>query len=174
VAASVVIDAYRATDLASVLAIEVAAFGGESGKAPASSRLDEARIVEELARPWTRFWVARRGASVVSFLLAWHVADELHVLDVATHPNARREGLAMRLLDHALSYARAQQIRHLLLEVRRSNVPAIRLYRKLGFFAMGVRPRYYPDDEDAVEMALVLDPQTGAIVPKTDEVKLGA
>ena len=48
-------------------------------------------------------------------------------------------------------------MRHVLLEVRRSNAPAIALYRALGFFAMGVRARYYPDDEDAVEMVLAFD-----------------
>ena len=53
-------------------------------------------------------------------------------------------------------------MKHVLLEVRRSNAPAIALYRALGFFAMGVRARYYPDDEDAVEMVLALDLETGA------------
>jgi ribosomal protein S18 acetylase RimI-like enzyme len=62
--------------------------------------------------------------------------------------------------------------RHLLLEVRRSNGPAIALYRALGFFAMGVRARYYPDDEDAVEMVLAFDAVTGEVVPRSDEVRL--
>ena len=50
-------------------------------------------------------------------------------------------------------------MKHVLLEVRRSNAAAIALYRALGFFAMGVRARYYPDDEDAVEMVLALRPE---------------
>ncbi len=63
-------------------------------------------------------------------------------------------------------------MRHVLLEVRRSNASAIALYRRLGFVAMGVRARYYPDDEDAVEMVLRLDPRTGVVVPGEDEVTL--
>jgi ribosomal-protein-alanine N-acetyltransferase len=59
-----------------------------------------------------------------------------------------------------------------LLEVRRSNAAAIALYRRVGFFAMGVRSRYYPDDEDAVEMVLMIDPETGAVVAHDDEVRL--
>jgi len=51
-------------------------------------------------------------------------------------------------------------------------VPAIALYRALGFFAMGVRARYYPDDEDAIEMVLAFDIETGEIVPHADEVRL--
>jgi ribosomal-protein-alanine N-acetyltransferase len=63
-------------------------------------------------------------------------------------------------------------VKHVLLEVRRSNGAAIALYRRVGFFAMGVRARYYPDDEDAVEMVLMLDPETGAVVAHGDEVRL--
>ena len=75
-------------------------------------------------------------------------------------------------MDHVVSHARAVHVKHLFLEVRRSNVPAIALYRALGFFAMGVRARYYPDDEDAIEMVLAFDTETGEIVPHVDEVRL--
>ncbi|XXT17698.1 ribosomal protein S18-alanine N-acetyltransferase [Sorangium sp. So ce429] len=128
---------------------------------------------EELRRPWTRCWVAREGRRALAFLIAWHVADELHVLNIATCPTARRRGLATALMSRSLEYARQQQVRLLLLEVRRSNRAAIRLYRKLGFTAMGVRPRYYSDnDEDAVEMVLALDPATGAVQPGRDEIRI--
>jgi ribosomal-protein-alanine N-acetyltransferase len=75
-------------------------------------------------------------------------------------------------LDEVLTYARAKHVKHVLLEVRRFNRAAITLYRAVGFFAMGVRARYYADDEDAVEMVLHLDPETGDVLPHTDEVRL--
>jgi len=60
-----------------------------------------------------------------------------------------------------------------LLEVRRSNQAAIRLYRSFGFSVAGLRRAYYSlDGEDALEMVLVLDPETGDIVPGQDEVRL--
>jgi ribosomal-protein-alanine N-acetyltransferase len=138
-----------------------------------SSRVEEAQLRDELARPWSRLWVAREhGQGVIAFLLSWHVADELHVLDVATREDRRRRGLARALLQTAIAYGRSQRVRHILLEARRSNVGAIALYRSLGFFAISIRPRYYPDDEDAVEMRLLLDPDTGAVVAGADEVAL--
>ncbi|WP_437853035.1 ribosomal protein S18-alanine N-acetyltransferase [Sorangium sp. So ce363] len=128
---------------------------------------------EELRRPWTRCWVAREERRALAFLIAWHVADELHVLNVATCPAARRRGLATALMNRSLEYAQQQQVRLILLEVRRSNRAAIRLYRKLGFTAMGVRPRYYSDNgEDAIEMVLTLDPATGAVQPGRDEIRI--
>lgn len=128
---------------------------------------------EELRRPWARCWVAREERRALAFLIAWHVADELHVLNVATCPAARRRGLATALMNRSLEYARQQQVRLILLEVRRSNREAIRLYRKLGFTAMGVRPQYYSDNgEDAIEMVLTLDPATGAVQPGRDEIRI--
>lgn len=128
---------------------------------------------EELARPWARCWLAREDGLAQAFLIAWHVADELHVLNVATAPRARRRGIAAALIRASIEYARAHRVRILLLEVRRGNKPAIRLYRGLGFTALSVRPGYYSDNgEDAIEMILSLDPATGEIVPGKDEVRL--
>jgi ribosomal-protein-alanine N-acetyltransferase len=129
----------------------------------------------ELVRSWARIWMARpqRGASAVAFLLAWAVADELHIINVATEPAFRRQGAAGTLLDAAVHYARTDRARLVLLEVRRSNHEAINLYRSRGFSAIGLRRRYYADNgEDAVEMLLALDPETGQIVPGHDEIEL--
>lgn len=128
----------------------------------------------ELERPWALFWVARSrpGAAPLAFLLAWAVADELHLIHIATHPEARRQGAARALMAALLSHAAAVRSRLVLLEVRRSNRAAIRLYRAFEFTAMGVRRTYYADGEDAIEMRLTLDPTTGNITPGRDEVAL--
>lgn len=153
-----------AEDLDGIDAVAAASFDN----APFSAR-------EELAKPWTRCWVAREEGDARAFLLAWHVADELHVLNIATAPEARRRGIAAALMRASLEYAREHHVRILLLEVRRSNLPAIRLYRSLGFTTLSVRKGYYGDNgEDAVEMILVMDPVTGAIQPGKDEVRLDA
>ncbi len=155
------IDVMRSSDVAVLSALDAAA------------PMDEVQLREELARPWSHVWVVREEDELpVAFLVAWHVADELHVLNVATRVDRRRRGMARALIDCAVAYARTGGVRHLLLEVRRSNRAAIALYRGAGFFAMGVRARYYPDNEDGVEMVLLLDPQTGSIVAHADEVRL--
>ncbi len=173
-----IVERMTEADVADVLAIENASFRDSqprlSDVAKSRGRLDAAHLREELARPWARLWVARAkggGPNAVAFLLAWHVADELHILDVATHPELRRRGYARALMQQSLAYAREKSIRHVLLEVRRSNVPAIRLYRDCGFFAMGIRKNYYPDDEDAVEMFLAFD-ERGEVQRRKDEVSV--
>ncbi len=148
-------------DVASVVTLE----------APPSAHEDELRA--ELLRPWARLWVAREESApsgVVAFLGTWHVADEIHVLNLVTRPDRRRRGIARALLHEAIAYARRVSAVRILLEVRRSNAPAIGLYRSLGFFVFGVRTRYYRDDEDALEMMLVFGP-TGEIERRPDEVR---
>jgi ribosomal-protein-alanine N-acetyltransferase len=148
---------------------DVSAVAALEGTTP----IDEQHLRDEMARPWAHIWVARDDDEApIAFLIAWHVADELHVLNVATRVDRRRRGIARALLDEAVAYARRRAIKHVLLEVRRSNRAAIALYRSVGFFAMGVRARYYPDDEDAVEMVALLDPKTGSVVAHADEVRL--
>ena len=127
-------------------------------------------MAEEIARPWTRLWVTFGDGAPTAFLGGWPGADELGTLDVATRPSARRRGTGPALLHEVLTYSASHHVRLVLLEVRRSNAPAIGLYRKLGFSVFGVRRAYYADnDEDAIEMALVLDPETGRALPRPDE-----
>jgi ribosomal-protein-alanine N-acetyltransferase len=81
--------------------------------------------------------------------------------------------MARALLEQAIEFSKHKEVRTILLEVRRSNLAAIQLYRSFGFSAVSLRPRYYADNfEDAVEMNLLLDPATGAILPAKDEVSI--
>jgi len=124
--------------------------------------LDDVMEIEKLSfkSPWSGQVfleeMARRRA--VAFGNYWQVADEVHLLNLATHPEARRAGHASRMLAHIVAFGRAQGCRLITLEVRRSNAAALRLYRRYGFRAVGVRPNYYAEDqEDAIVMLLDLE-----------------
>lgn len=121
----------------------------------------------ELQRPWARCWVARDDkGDPVAYLTAWHVSDELLVMNLATRADRRRQGIGRAMMATALEYARGHAVAHVYLEARRSNAAAIDLYRSFGFSAIGVRARYYGDGEDALEMALDVESTTGDIVAR--------
>jgi ribosomal-protein-alanine N-acetyltransferase len=112
-------------------------------------------FVEELAREFSHVVVIRDAEALVAFIVYWIVRDELHVLNLATDPAVRRRGHAARLVEHAIAAARRAGGTSVLLEVRRSNRAAIRLYRKYGFRPIGVRAGYYAEEhEDAIVMRL--------------------
>jgi ribosomal-protein-alanine N-acetyltransferase len=142
-------------DLASALDIDIGAFRpSEIGAGAEEPRVvRERQLREELARPWARVRVARidRGI-VVGYSLFWHVADEVHLLNVAVAPPERRRGVGRALMDDLFAYARQHSVSQILLEVRASNAAAIALYESLGFERLRIRAKYYADGEDAVEM----------------------
>jgi ribosomal-protein-alanine N-acetyltransferase len=113
-------------------------------------------FAEELTRPWARLEVLRRarGEKPLGFSNYWLVADEVQIINIAVHPDARRQGFAGLLLDHIIEQAKRACFRVLSLEVRMSNTPAQSLYRKFGFKDVGMRPRYYADNG---ENALLMD-----------------
>jgi len=83
----------------------------------------------------------------------WLMVDEAHITTFAVHPAWRRQKLGERLLLAFLDLARDRHAREATLEVRLSNVAARRLYEKYGFRPVGLRPRYYSDNnEDALIM----------------------
>lgn len=139
-------------DLDAVLAIDLASF--PHGDLGGERAVREKSLREELARSWARLRVARDEHGVTGYILFWHVADEIHLLNVAVAPSARRRGIGIALVEDLLAYARAHAAAKVLLEVRASNEPAIRLYERLGFERFNVRKAYYADGEDGVEMML--------------------
>lgn len=112
----------------------------------------------ELARSYARLWVARRSPAqpIAGFLLAWEVADEAHLIDLIVAPSERRQGFGRALVETLLAHARGRKARVVLLEARRGNVAAQRLYALLGFEEVGERLGYYADGEDALLLRLTL------------------
>lgn len=113
----------------------------------------------ELILPFSRILVATNGtpdSAPIGFLCRWLIADECHVLNVAVHPRERRHGVGEMLMCEAIGEAKAKRIRFVTLEVRRSNVAARSLYRKLSFSEQRLRGNYYGPGEDAIVMELDL------------------
>jgi [ribosomal protein S18]-alanine N-acetyltransferase len=115
-------------------------------------------FVRELSLPFSRLIVASNSANgdeqLTGFLCRWLVADECHILNVAVHPRMRRHGIADQLMGNALAEAKARKAQVVTLEVRRSNLAARSLYRKLDFEERRLRRNYYGRGEDAIVMEL--------------------
>jgi ribosomal-protein-alanine N-acetyltransferase len=86
-------------------------------------------------------------------------AGEAHILNLCVREEFRIVGFGRRLLEHMLERAAASGIGEAFLEVRPTNLAAIRLYQRLGFEQIGIRRGYYqaPDGrEDAIVLKLDL------------------
>ncbi len=100
-----------------------------------------------------QYVVVRASGRVIAFAGMWLMVDEAHVTTFAVAPAWRRRHIGERLILALLDLAIGRGAREATLEVRLSNLPARRLYEKYGFRPVGIRPRYYSDDnEDALIM----------------------
>ncbi len=130
-------------DLPQVIAIERRAF---------SSPWSLAMFVLELSKPSGVCLAARRGGTLVGYLICSRYEDAWHIMNIAIEPALLRRGIATALLTDLLE-RRLDDDARITLEVRPSNRGAITLYERFGFLPAGTRRRYYQDDgEDALVM----------------------
>ncbi len=110
----------------------------------------------QASRPWVAEIVSEEQPPiVVGMVVVWLILDEAHIGTFAIDPEYRQRGLGQKLLAAALLDAEKSGAKISLLEVRRSNLAAQKLYEKFGFITTTVRSHYYRDNnEDALLMNL--------------------
>jgi [ribosomal protein S18]-alanine N-acetyltransferase len=115
---------------------------------------------KELENRWSHVEVVEdEEGALVAYIVYWVVHDELHLLNIAVHPDWRRRGLADALLRHLERVCERRELTYLTLEVRVTNHGAVSLYKAHGYEIIHRRKNYYVDDpEDALVMAKVLAP----------------
>lgn len=90
---------------------------------------------------------------LVGYCGFWAIIDEAHITTLAVHPDFRRKKIGEVLLQQMIKTAYEKKLKWFTLEVRMSNLSAISLYKKYGFESLGLREKYYQDNnEDAVIM----------------------
>ncbi len=134
--------------------------------APAIHRVDAAAF----SNPWTedalaedlknvkfaRYYLGEEKGAVVAFAGVWCVAGEGQITNIGVMPERQGQGYGEKIVRHLLEACWQEQIETVFLEVRQSNEPARRLYKKIGFTDAGRRKNFYTNPtEDAVIMACV-------------------
>ena len=102
-------------------------------------------------------WVteSERG-EIAGFIVARRIANDLEILNFAVRPTARRQGIGAALLGEALRWGSSFSAEQAFLEVRASNLAALRFYEQHKFQVTGRRPCYYTAP---IEDALILSAQ---------------
>ena len=116
-----------------------------------SAAWSEKSVASELTNALAFWLVAVDGGRVAGYVGSQTVCDETDMMNVAVHPDFRRQGIGEKLVLGLVEALKEGQNHSLALEVRASNMPAIALYKKLGFEQLGLRPKYYRNPrEDAL------------------------
>ena len=131
--------------------------------------LEQILVIERasFSKPWTEYhfksdlnnkisvnWIFLKNDQVVGYLFGWHVMDEYHLNNIAVAKHFRENGTAIHLLKNMVSYLNDIKVKSVFLEVSSSNLPARKLYEKMGFVHQGKRKDYYIKGDDAVLYSL--------------------
>lgn len=112
----------------------------------------------ELKNEFAYYQVAEQEGNISGFMGMWRIIDECHITNVAVLPEYRNKGIGKMLINKMIEICKCSEITTMTLEVRVSNIPAINLYKKFGFFSVGKRPNYYAKPvEDALIMWKQID-----------------
>jgi len=114
----------------------------------------EAMFRQEVEEKWlSRSFVALQKDDVIGYVIAWFLRGEVHILNLAVAKSQQRRGIGRHMLAHVVDLAESEQCHMITLEVRVTNEPAKLLYLSMGFAPVGIRRRYYHDNnEDAIVM----------------------
>ena len=103
----------------------------------------ENSIAFEVNNPLAYWLVAEEQGIVAGYVGSQSVLDAADMMNIAVHPDYRRQGIARELVAELTDALAEKGVKILALEVRQSNAPAIALYEQLGFQQVGLRPNYY-------------------------------
>jgi ribosomal-protein-alanine N-acetyltransferase len=106
----------------------------------------------ELEYPHSTCLKISDGGRIIGYIILRNLVDEVHIMNIAVHPDLRKQGVATMLIEHVCNDVDVAKDRFMLLEVRRSNTAAQELYKKMGFINLYTRKSYYADGEDAIVM----------------------
>lgn len=104
-------------------------------------------IFRDCIRVGYNCWVCMLGKQVIGYGIIMLAAGEAHILNICVDPEFQGRGYGRKVLRYLISRCASSDIDMVILEVRRSNSHAKRLYQSEGFHELGVRKDYYPADE---------------------------
>jgi len=96
--------------------------------------------------------VALVDGQVVGYTVMRHIADEGHIINIATHESHRKSGVSSALMEELIAIAKSRDMIGITLEVRIGNRAAMGLYHKYGFTVEGYRRKFYsyPTEDAAI------------------------
>ncbi|MDR0978225.1 MAG: ribosomal protein S18-alanine N-acetyltransferase [Endomicrobium sp.] len=133
--------------LDSILKIEEKSFNN-----PWNARM----FLESAANKTAIFKALLKNKIVLGYYILSVVIDEAELVTIAVSPHFRRQNLGRFMFSDMLKEAESAKSKFISLETRKSNTPALNLYKSFGFKETGLRKNYYKD-EDAVVLRLNLD-----------------
>ncbi|MBR2784388.1 MAG: ribosomal protein S18-alanine N-acetyltransferase [Clostridia bacterium] len=108
-------------------------------------------LKEDIKNKNYNYLVAKNNdGKIIGYIGISYVLDSADIISIVVHKDYTQKGIATLLLQEIFAFAKENNIQKIMLEVRRSNLPAQKLYEKHGFKQIAIRNNYYDNTEDAL------------------------
>ena len=113
-------------------------------------------LKQELENGKSKYFVAKQENEIVGFAGILLIIDQVNIMNIVVKKDKRNFGIGSLLLEEIIRYSKIHNATSITLEVNEKNIPAIKLYKKYGFKQVGLRKKYYNNEDNAILMDLVL------------------
>ena len=112
-------------------------------------------LKQELENGKSKYFVAKQENEIVGFAGILLIIDQVNIMNIVVIKDKRNFGIGSLLLEEIIRYSKIHNATSITLEVNEKNIPAIKLYKKYGFKQVGLRRKYYNNEDNAILMDLV-------------------
>lgn len=112
-------------------------------------------LKQELENGKSKYFVAKQENEIVGFTGILLIIDQVNIMNIVVKKDKRNFGIGSSLLEEIIRYSKIHNATSITLEVNEKNIPAIKLYKKYGFKQVGLRRKYYNNEDNAILMDLV-------------------
>ena len=112
-------------------------------------------LKQELENGKSKYFVAKQENEIVGFAGILLIIDQVNIMNIVVKKDKRNIGIGSLLLEEIIRYSKIHNATSITLEVNEKNIPAIKLYKKYGFKQVGLRRKYYNNEDNAILMDLV-------------------
>ena len=112
-------------------------------------------LKQELENGKSKYFVAKQENEIVGFAGILLIIDQVNIMNIVVKKDKRNFGIGYLLLEEIIRYSKIHNATSITLEVNEKNIPAIKLYKKYGFKQVGLRRKYYNNEDNAILMDLV-------------------
>lgn len=112
-------------------------------------------LKQELENGKSKYFVAKQENELVGFAGILLIIDQVNIMNIVVKKDKRNFGIGSLLLEEIIRYSKIHNATSITLEVNEKNIPAIKLYKKYGFKQVGLRRKYYNNEDNAILMDLV-------------------
>lgn len=112
-------------------------------------------LKQELENGKSKYFVAKQENEIVGFAGILLIINQVNIMNIVVKKDKRNFGIGSLLLEEIIRYSKIHNATSITLEVNEKNIPAIKLYKKYGFKQVGLRRKYYNNEDNAILMDLV-------------------